>query len=105
MLGVGVSLESTAPYQVKIALDDRIGGPSAGLMFALGILDKLGPDDLTGGRFIAGTGTIDVTGEVGPIGGIPLKLIAAKDEGRDRVPGAVRQLRRGQPQPAGRAST
>ena len=81
VLGVGVSLESTAPYQVKIALDDRIGGPSAGLMFALGILDKLGPDDLTGGRFIAGTGTIDVTGEVGPIGGIPLKLIAAKDKG------------------------
>jgi PDZ domain-containing protein len=81
VLGVGVSLESTAPYKVKIALDDRIGGPSAGLMFALGILDKIGPDDLTGGRFIAGTGTIDVTGEVGPIGGIPLKLIAAKDKG------------------------
>jgi PDZ domain-containing protein len=50
-------------------------------MFALGILDKLGPDDLTGGKFIAGTGTIDVTGDVGPIGGIPLKLIAAKDKG------------------------
>jgi Lon-like protease len=66
---------------VKIALDDRIGGPSAGLMFALGILDKLGPTDLTGGRFIAGTGTIDVTGDVGPIGGIPLKLIAARDKG------------------------
>jgi PDZ domain-containing protein len=81
VLGVGVSLESIAPYKVKIALDDRIGGPSAGLMFALGILDKVGPDDLTGGRFIAGTGTIDVTGEVGPIGGIPLKLIAAKDKG------------------------
>ena len=81
VLGVGVSLESTAPFKVKIALDDRIGGPSAGLMFALGILDKLGPTDLTGGRFIAGTGTIDVTGDVGPIGGIPLKLIAAKDKG------------------------
>jgi Lon-like protease len=81
VLGVGVSLESVAPYKVKIALDDRIGGPSAGLMFALGILDKLGPADLTGGRFIAGTGTIDVTGDVGPIGGIPLKLIAARDKG------------------------
>jgi Lon-like protease len=81
VLGVGVSLESTAPFTVKIALDDRIGGPSAGLMFALGILDKLGPTDLTGGRFIAGTGTIDVTGDVGPIGGIPLKLIAARDKG------------------------
>jgi len=81
VLGVGVSLESTAPFKVKIALDDRIGGPSAGLMFALGILDKLGADDLTGGRFIAGTGTIDVTGDVGPIGGIPLKLIAARQKG------------------------
>jgi Lon-like protease len=81
VLGVGISLESTAPYKVKIALDDRIGGPSAGLMFALGILDKIGPANLTGGRFIAGTGTIDVTGEVGPIGGIPLKLIAARDKG------------------------
>jgi Lon-like protease len=81
VLGVGVTLESTAPYKVKIALDDRIGGPSAGLMFALGILDKIGSDDLTNGRFIAGTGTIDVSGAVGPIGGIPLKLIAARDKG------------------------
>jgi PDZ domain-containing protein len=81
VLGVGVTLASTAPFKVKIALDDRIGGPSAGLMFALGILEKLGPEDLTGGRFIAGTGQIDVSGKVGPIGGIPLKLIAAKDKG------------------------
>jgi Lon-like protease len=81
VLGVGVTLQSTAPYKVKIALDDRIGGPSAGLMFALGILDKLGPEDLTGGKFIAGTGTIDVSGDVGPIGGIPLKLIAARHKG------------------------
>jgi len=81
VLGVGVTLESTAPFKVKIALDDRIGGPSAGLMFALGILEKLGPEDLTDGRFVAGTGQIDVSGTVGPIGGIPLKLIAAKDKG------------------------
>ncbi|HEU4348590.1 MAG TPA: PDZ domain-containing protein [Actinoplanes sp.] len=81
VLGVGVTLASTAPFRVKIALDDRIGGPSAGLMFALGILEKLEPGDLTGGRFIAGTGQIDVSGTVGPIGGIPLKLIAAKEKG------------------------
>jgi len=81
VLGVGVTLESTAPFKVKIALDDRIGGPSAGLMFALGILEKVGPEDLTGGRFVAGTGQIDVSGAVGPIGGIPLKLIAARDKG------------------------
>ncbi len=81
VLGVGVTLASTATFQVKIGLDDRIGGPSAGLMFALGILEKIGPEDLTGGRFVAGTGTIDVSGQVGPIGGIPLKLIAAKHKG------------------------
>ena len=81
VLGVGVTLASTAPFRVKIALDDRIGGPSAGLMFALGILEKLRPEDLTGGKFIAGTGQIDVSGTVGPIGGIPLKLIAAKAKG------------------------
>jgi PDZ domain-containing protein len=81
VLGVGVTLESTAPFTVKIGLDDRIGGPSAGLMFALGILEKVGPEELTGGKFIAGTGEIDVSGAVGPIGGIPLKLIAAKDKG------------------------
>ena len=82
VLGVGVTLESTAPFKVKIALDDRIGGPSAGLMFALGILEKVdSTEDLTGGRFVAGTGQIDVSGNVGPIGGIPLKLIAASDKG------------------------
>lgn len=81
VLGVNVTLASTAPFQVKIGLDDRIGGPSAGLMFALGILEKIGPQDLTGGRFVAGTGTINVDGSVGPIGGIPLKLIAAKHKG------------------------
>ena len=81
VLGVGVTLQSTAPFKVKIALDDKIGGPSAGLIFALGILEKVGADDLTGGKFIAGTGTIDVSGTVGPIGGIPLKLIAAKEKG------------------------
>ncbi len=81
VLGVGVTLASTAPFTVKIALDDRIGGPSAGLMFALGILEKIGPEDLTGGKFVAGTGQIDVSGTVGPIGGIPLKLIAAKAKG------------------------
>jgi PDZ domain-containing protein len=62
-------------------LGNEIGGPSAGMMFALGIIDKVGPRDLTGGRFIAGTGTIDADGKVGPIGGIPLKMIAAREKG------------------------
>jgi Lon-like protease len=80
-LGVGVSLESTAPFRVKIAVHESIGGPSAGLMFALGILEKVGPTDLIGDLRVAGTGTIDASGTVGPIGGVQLKMIAARDRG------------------------
>ena len=69
-----------APFQVQLGLNDEIGGPSAGMMFALGIIDKVG-QNLTKGRFIAGTGTISTTGAVGPIGGIALKMIAARDAG------------------------
>ena len=68
------------PYQVTIKLD-AVGGPSAGLMFSLGVYDKLTPNNLTGGRKIAGTGTIDSAGEVGPIGGIRQKMIGARDAG------------------------
>jgi PDZ domain-containing protein len=50
-------------------------------MFTLGIIDKIEPADLTGGQVIAGTGTIDEEGKVGPIGGIPQKLVAAKRDG------------------------
>ena len=50
-------------------------------MFALAVVDKLSPGDLTGGRFIAGTGAIDGTGDVSPIGGIPFKMRAAHDAG------------------------
>lgn len=80
-LGVVLQLERKAPFEVTIKLDESIGGPSAGLMFALGIIEKVGPEDLTGGKFIAGTGTIDGAGTVGTIGGIPLKMIAARDKG------------------------
>lgn len=66
---------------VKINLADEVGGPSAGLMFALSIVDKLSPGELTGGRHIAGTGEISADGKVGPIGGIPHKISAAKDDG------------------------
>jgi hypothetical protein len=71
-----------APFDVEITLED-VGGPSAGLMFALGILDKLGEPSLTGGAYIAGTGEISAQGEVGPIGGISQKLVAAKAKGVD----------------------
>jgi PDZ domain-containing protein len=60
-----------------------IGGPSAGLMFALGLYDRLTPDDLTGGRRIAGTGTIRCDGSVGPIGGIEEKIAGAEREGAE----------------------
>ncbi|HEY0814870.1 MAG TPA: PDZ domain-containing protein [Pseudonocardia sp.] len=58
-----------------------IGGPSAGLMFSLGIVDKLTPGSLTGGRFIAGTGAIDADGAVSNIGGIQFKMAAARSAG------------------------
>jgi Lon-like protease len=80
-LGITVSQTCLAPFEVDLGLGNEIGGPSAGLMFALGIMDKVGPQDLTKGRFIAGTGTIDATGSVGPIGGIALKMIAARHKG------------------------
>lgn len=68
------------PFTVRIRLQD-VGGPSAGLMFALGIIDRLSAQDITGGRFVAGTGTIEDDGKVGPIGGIQQKIIAAHDKG------------------------
>jgi PDZ domain-containing protein len=80
-LGVVPDDTCLAPFTVDLGLANQIGGPSAGLMFALGIMDKVGSVDLTKGRFIAGTGTIDTDGKVGPIGGIQLKLIAARDAG------------------------
>ena len=80
---IGVSLTETTPpgSNVKIVGLDDVGGPSAGLMFALGIYDRLTPGSLTGGKVIAGTGTIDAAGQVGPIGGITLKMIGAKRAG------------------------
>jgi PDZ domain-containing protein len=79
-LGVQPVERPVAPFTTTISLE-RIGGPSAGLMFTLGIIDKLTDGDLTDGRFIAGTGTIDPDGTVGPIGGVLLKLITARDAG------------------------
>jgi PDZ domain-containing protein len=79
-LGVLIEQKQAAPFDVKFDLE-RIGGPSAGLMFTLAIIDKVEPADLTGGIRIAGTGTIDDEGNVGPIGGIPQKLRGARRDG------------------------
>jgi PDZ domain-containing protein len=80
VVGVGVLETYRFPFQVKINVG-AIGGPSAGLMFALGIEDKLIPGGLTGGRFIAGTGEISASGAVTPIGGIQQKMAGARAAG------------------------
>ena len=80
-IGISVGDECFAPFEVDLGLGDQIGGPSAGLMFALGIMDKVGTTDLTNGRYIAGTGEIQPDGSVLPIGGIQLKMIAARRAG------------------------
>ncbi|MFC5222662.1 YlbL family protein [Bifidobacterium leontopitheci] len=67
---------------VKVSMHiDGIGGPSAGMMYTLGVIDKLTGENETGGKTIAGTGTIDAKGTVGAIGGIRLKMIGAKRDG------------------------
>ncbi|CAL9427656.1 S16 family serine protease [Streptomyces sp. enrichment culture] len=75
---------SDKDVRVELHLAD-IGGPSAGLLFSLGVIDKLAGDgeggDLTGGKVVAGTGTITPDGTVGPVGGVALKTQAAARDG------------------------
>jgi PDZ domain-containing protein len=80
VIGVDVKQEYKFPFTVDISVGN-IGGPSAGMMFALGIIDKLTADNLTGGKFIAGTGEITPAGQVGAIGGIQQKMAAARAAG------------------------
>ncbi len=80
VVGVKVAESYVFPFSVRIRVGD-IGGPSAGLMFALGIVDKLTPGNLTGGRFVAGTGEISADGSVGAIGGIQQKMAGARQAG------------------------
>lgn len=79
-LGITLGDRPDVPFHITISLAD-IGGPSAGLMFALSIVDKLTPGALTGNRFVAGTGEITADGSVQPIGGIPFKMIRARQAG------------------------
>lgn len=76
LLGILVDPEFEFPIEVDIEISD-IGGSSAGTMFALGIMEELTPGDATGGTIIAGTGTMSLAGEVGPIGGIVQKMNGA----------------------------
>jgi len=83
VVGVVIGEGYTFPFEVSVDLSDEIGGPSAGLIFALAVFDTLTPDALTGGVVIAGTGTIAADGRVGPIGGIQQKIVAAADSGAE----------------------
>lgn len=80
VIGVNLVESFVFPFPVKISIGD-VGGPSAGMMFALAMIDKLTPANLTGGKFIAGTGEIEVDGAVDPIGGIQQKMAAARAAG------------------------
>ncbi|HET6302123.1 YlbL family protein [Microbacterium sp.] len=82
LIGVTLTNDYDFPIDVTIQLNN-VGGPSAGMMFALGIIDSLTPGELNGGENVAGTGTIDAAGEVGPIGGIRQKMWGAVDAGAD----------------------
>src|SRR5436305_14675441 len=77
-IGIGSVANFAFPLDIQ---SGNIGGPSAGLMWTLGLVDLLTPGDLTGGPVVAGTGTIDLTGKVGPIGGISQKVVAAERAG------------------------
>ncbi len=82
VIGAMVGYVYDFPVDIELQLGD-VGGPSGGLIFALGIYDVLTEGSLAGSSHIAGTGTISADGKVGPIGGIELKLIAAKNSGAE----------------------
>jgi PDZ domain-containing protein len=81
---VGLRMIPRFPFPVAISSGD-VGGPSAGLMWAIALYDLLTPEDLTAGRTIAGTGAIGTDGTVYPIGGIEEKIVAARDAGADAL--------------------
>jgi PDZ domain-containing protein len=83
--GLGVALRTiapkiTLPFPVKVK-NQEIGGPSAGLMMSLGVYSLASGDDLSRGRVVAGTGTIDLNGTVGPVGGVAEKIVGAEQRG------------------------
>ena len=82
VIGAMVGYTYDFPVDIQLQLGD-VGGPSGGLMFALGILDALSEGSMAAGYHVSGTGTINAAGEVGPIGGVGLKMIAAKNSGAD----------------------
>ena len=81
-LGIYLTAQTETPLNVDFNLE-RIGGPSAGLIFSLGIIDQLSDHDLTGGNIIAGTGAMSFTGDVMPIGGVKQKMYGASRDGAE----------------------
>lgn len=82
-VGVMLQGEFDFPVEVEIRGLDNVGGPSAGLMFSLGIIDAMSEGSMTGGEHWAGSGTVDPDGTVGPIGGIAQKVAGARGEGAE----------------------
>ena len=82
VIGVGLGLDYDLPVDVTLNTGS-VGGPSAGLMFSLAIYDVLTPGELNGGKDVAGTGTMEDDGTVGPIGGIRQKVVGARDAGAE----------------------
>lgn len=82
-VGVSLGLGYEFPFDINLRVDPSVGGPSAGLMFALAIYDTLTPGSLTGGATVAGTGELLPDGTVGPIGGVQQKIAGAEDAGAE----------------------
>lgn len=82
LMGLSVDPQFHPPIDVSVGID-KVGGPSAGMMFALAIMDQLTPEDELNGAHVSGTGVIDVDGQVYPIGGITHKMEGARAAGAD----------------------
>lgn len=88
--GIGITIETAVydielPFEVGLTEGTRIGGPSAGMMTAVTVYDLLAEEDLLAGRVVVGTGTVDADGRVGPVGGVPEKMLAAAAYGAEVV--------------------
>ena len=84
------------PFEIDIKTGN-VGGPSAGLMMALNVYNNLIPEDITNSMIVAGTGTIEIDGSVGPVGGIKQKIIAAKKAGAELILVPVANFEEAQP--------
>lgn len=82
VIGILIDSDMEFPFDVDISVGD-IGGPSAGMMFSLGIIDRLSEESITGDHYVAGTGTITPQGEVGGVSGVAQKMVSAERQGAE----------------------